>query len=163
MGVVEPWLSLLLLIVVANSAPIAARRLLGDRARWPVDGGLRLADGQPLLGTSKTWRGLAAGIVAAALLAPLAHLPVATGALIGAAAVAGDLVASFLKRRLRLAPSVRAPLLDQLPEALLPVLAVRTELSLTWGEAVLTVAAFTVIGLVLSPLFFALGIRRRPW
>ena len=53
------WLSLelLLLLGVANSAPIAARRLLGDRWAAPLDFGLNFVDGRPLLGRGKTIRG----------------------------------------------------------------------------------------------------------
>ena len=58
-------LSLLLLLFVANGGPVMAKWLLGDRLAFPLDGGLRFFDGGPLLGPSKTVRGLLVGVVAA--------------------------------------------------------------------------------------------------
>jgi len=46
--------------------PILFARPLGARFARPVDGGIVLRDGHPLLGRSKTWRGLAAAVVLAA-------------------------------------------------------------------------------------------------
>jgi len=58
----------LILVSTANTAPVALARLLGARFARPIDGGLVLRDGHPLLGRSKTWRGLAAAILLAACL-----------------------------------------------------------------------------------------------
>src|SRR5271168_5396155 len=55
----------LILISAANGAPVLLARLLGTRFARPIDGGVVLRDGYPLLGRSKTWRGLAAAIVLA--------------------------------------------------------------------------------------------------
>src|SRR5512137_1303973 len=127
------WLGLrlLLLLGVANSAPIAARRLLGDRWAAPLDGGLNFIDGRPLLGPGKTIRGVAAAVVATALAAWALGLSPPVGALLGAVSMAGDALASFVKRRLGVAPSGRATGLDQVPESLLPLLAVQGMLDLS--------------------------------
>src|SRR5271166_5320197 len=53
----------LVVISAANSAPPLCKRLLGARLARAIDGGLTLRDGYPLLGSSKTWRGLIAAIV----------------------------------------------------------------------------------------------------
>jgi CDP-archaeol synthase len=50
---------------------------------------------------------------------------------VAATAMAGDLLSSFVKRRFGLAPSSKATGLDQIPEALFPLLACRSALSLT--------------------------------
>ena len=59
------WLGLrlLLLLGAANTAPIVIKRVLGGRWNAPLDGGLRFVDGRPLLGPSKTVRGLVAAVV----------------------------------------------------------------------------------------------------
>jgi hypothetical protein len=147
---------LLVLLGVANFAPLLARRLL--RARWqvPLDGGLRFFDGRPLLGPSKTARGLVAAIVATALLAPLLGIPLMLGALIGAAAMAGDALSSFIKRRLGIAPSAEVIGLDQIPESLLPLLAVQAALSLSPLQIVGVTAVFVAFGIPLARL-----VRRR--
>lgn len=164
MDQVPPFpLVLLLLLLVANGAPILAQRLLGRRLDWPLDGGRVLADGQRLLGKSKTLR----GVVSALLLTPLAALALGEtvwlGGLIAAGALAGDSLSSFLKRRLGRAPSSQALGLDQIPEALLPLLLVRGWRELDGLTLIGLVVAFVVLELLLSKLLYRLRIRRRPY
>jgi len=153
---------LLLLLIVANGAPLVASRLLGRRLASPVDGGCRWRDGRPLLGPSKTWRGLVVGALACAMLAVLLGYGFYFGLLYGVLALAGDLLSSFLKRRLGLAASARAIGLDQLPEAVLPMLMAWWVLGLGILQAALVVAVFALLNICLSPLLYRLGIRRQP-
>ncbi|MGB3390431.1 MAG: CDP-archaeol synthase [Pseudaminobacter sp.] len=83
--------------------------------------------------------------------------------LIGFTAMAGDMLSSFVKRRLRLAPSAMAPGLDQVPESLLPLLAVRNLLGLSILDVAVGVAAFWAGELIVSRLLYALHIRDRPY
>ena len=46
----------LLLLTLANGTPVIATRLVPTWYPRPVDGGVRLFDGQPLFGPSKTVR-----------------------------------------------------------------------------------------------------------
>jgi len=156
-------LRLLLLLGVANIAPIAAKRLLGERGQAPIDAGLRFFDGRPLLGPSKTWRGLAAALVLTTPAALLLGLPAAVGALLGAGAMAGDALSSFIKRRLGIASSGRATGLDQIPEALLPLLLVAGMLDLSWLQIVAVVAIFFVAQIPLAHWSHRLGLRDRPY
>jgi hypothetical protein len=86
---------------------------------------------RPLLGPSKAIRGLAVSLLVTTLVALLLGLQIWIGLLLAAAAMAGDLLSSFLKRRLHLAPGSKATGLDQIPESLFPPLACRSALSLT--------------------------------
>src|SRR5579864_770672 len=108
---------LLLLLTIANGAPVIAKRLLGDRLAFPLDGGSRLSDGQPLFGGSKTVRGVVLCVVATSAFARLLGIGYAIGALVAVAAMAGDLLSSFTKRRLHLQPSTMFIGLDQIPES----------------------------------------------
>ena len=159
------WLGvrLLALLTVANSAPIVAKRLLGARWNAPIDAGKRFVDGEPLLGPSKTWRGLAAAIVACALAAPLLGFSVDQGALAALLAMAGDAVSSFSKRRLRIAPSDQAFGLDQVPEALLPLLALRAGLDLSWMLVAGVTLAFLLFEIPAAWLSHRMGLRDRPY
>lgn len=164
-GVPNPapmWL-LLLLLIAANGAPVLAQKLLRGRWRSPVDGRLRLPDGRRLFGAAKTWRGLAAALLAGTALAPLLGLSPWLGLAAAALAMAGDLLSSFVKRRLGLAPSGRAPLLDTVPEALLPGLALMGPLDLVATDVLALVILFTLLHTLASPLLYRLRIRRRPW
>jgi CDP-diglyceride synthetase len=146
------WLAneLLLMLVVVNGAPVALGLLARRRLDTPVDGGLVLRDGRRLLGPSKTVRGVIAAILAGSAAAPLADLTYLQGAIFGSLAMAGDLVSSFLKRRLGHASSHSCPVLDQLPESLLPLLVVNPHLHAGPPEILVAAAAFTVIDLLVT-------------
>ncbi len=159
------WLGarLLLMLGVANSAPIAIKRLLGPRWGWPLDGGLRFIDGRPLLGSSKTVRGVAVAVAACMLCAPVLGFPITAGALIGAAAMAGDALSSFVKRRLAIAPSGKAFGIDQIPESLLPLLALQSMLNLSLLQIAAITAAFVLLEVPVARLSYRLGLRERPY
>ena len=127
-----------------------------------MDGGRILGDGHPLLGPNKTWRGLVAATVAAAAVSPLLGFGVGIGITIGLVAMIGDAVTSYIKRRAGFASSDQAFVLDQTPEALLPLLAVADKLNLSITDIAFVTVAFVVLGLLLSRLLFRFGVRRRP-
>jgi hypothetical protein len=156
-------LRLLALIVIANGTPIIAAAIFGRRWAWPVDGGWVLADGYRLLGGSKTWRGVALAPLATGAGAVLLGLPFWVGGVIGVAAMLGDLLSSFIKRRLGIPPSGRATGLDQIPESLFPLLVVAGEFALTGPAILLIVVGFVVLEITLSPIFHRLGLRDRPY
>jgi hypothetical protein len=122
---------LLVLLIVANGTPLIARMILGDALAPPLDGGKRFMDGRPVFGTSKTLRGVALSILGTSAVASLIGLGWKFGALIGGMAMIGDLLSSFIKRRLGLPPSRQTVWLDQIPESLLPLLASSLVLPLT--------------------------------
>jgi len=146
------WLvsHLVLLLVIANGTPVLLRLLLGSRWNRPLDNHRQFTDKRPLLGASKTLRGLIGSLLVTALLAPLFELSVLEGAGFALLAMLGDLCSSFLKRRLDIASSRSAPLLDQLPESLLPLWGMQSVLGASAGEIALAVMIFTVIDLLLS-------------
>ena len=156
-------LELLLLLIIANGAPIAARNLLNDRWDCPIDAGWQMWDGRPLFGASKTVRGLIASLMLTSLCALLLGWPLMLGLVIAMFAMIGDLLSSFIKRRLNVPPSGMALGLDQVPESLLPLLVVKADLGLEMGQVVELTAAFLVLELVLSRILYRLKIRQRPF
>lgn len=151
------------LLVVANGAPILINRTVGKRWSWPVDNGLKLRDGHRLFGSSKTWRGLFSAIFFTSLAAALSGIESLTGALFGALAMTGDLLSSFIKRRMGRAESSRARGLDTAPEALLPILLLKEPLALSLIDIILIAAFFFLIEELLSPVLYRLHIRKRPY
>src|SRR5215469_13392815 len=85
------------------------------------------------------------------------------GLLVAGTSMAGDLFSSFLKRRIGLGPSSKATGLDQLPESLFPLLACQPLLSLTAVDIAVGCAVFFAGAVLLSRLFFWLGLRDRPY
>jgi len=158
-----PLLKLLCLIVVANGSPILIRLLLKSGWNRPVDGSLRFIDQRLLFGPTKTWAGLLTAVAVTGLLATAVGVPATLGLLIGLSAMAGDLLSSFIKRRLGIASSSPAPLLDQLPESLLPALLAAGPLGLSVRDILLAVALFFMIEIALSHLLYRCGQRRYPY
>jgi CDP-archaeol synthase len=154
---------LILLLSIANGTPVAVKRALRDRFSQPLDGGLMLFDRRRLFGPSKTLRGALASVVLTTAAAPLLGFEPSVGAVVGCTAIIGDLLSSFVKRRLGFAPSSQAMLLDQIPEALFPVLACSVLLPLSAVDIVVVVASFSVGAILLSPVFHRIGLRDRPF
>jgi CDP-2,3-bis-(O-geranylgeranyl)-sn-glycerol synthase len=158
-----PLLQSVLLLTLANGAPVAAKKILGARLAFPLDAGVHFFDGQPLLGPSKTIRGIVASVITTAVVAPLLGLSPATGGLVAALAMTGDLISSFVKRRLKFPSSSQAIGLDQVPESLLPLLVCREALSLTSVDVAIGVVVFLVGELILSRLLYDLRFRDEPY
>lgn len=160
---VEILLKLLLLIVIANGAPILAKKIFNKRFAHPIDFGIEFLDHRPFLGPTKTYRGLLAAILATSIGALALGLPIYVGGLIALFAMLGDLISSFTKRRLGIASSDMALGIDQVPESLLPLIVVHSKYQLDGTDIILAVVAFFAIELLLSRVLYTLKIRDRPY
>lgn len=154
---------LLLLLLAANGSPVVAKRLFGDKFVAPVDAGMIFVDGRPLLGASKTIRGVLAGVTVTALIAPLLDYSIVTGAIFGLLSLSGDALSSFVKRRLNIQSSGQALGLDQIPEALLPLWLLRDAFGLDLWSVLIVVGLFFVGELLLSRVMYWLGVRDHPY
>jgi CDP-2,3-bis-(O-geranylgeranyl)-sn-glycerol synthase len=163
---------------VPNNAAVLAG---GGR---PIDGG-RTWGGRRLLGDGKTWRGTAVGVAAGAALAvalsalaptasaaagvDLPTFPVAVAVALPAGAMAGDIAASFLKRRTGRERGAAFPGLDQLDFVVFSLLFAFLAAP-GWFTAVFTLPVLAVV-VVATPLLhvgtnavaYALGLKEEPW
>ncbi|MEI6707004.1 MAG: CDP-archaeol synthase [Methylococcales bacterium] len=153
----------LLLLIVANGAPVLTNKLLGKKLAKPIDNGLKLTDGHRLLGHRKTWRGLFSAIFLTTVVAILWGLEPLTGVLFAALTMTGDLLASFIKRRLGKHDSSRARGLDTVPESLLPLWVLKASLGLSVVEILLAVGIFFLCEEFISPILYKWHIRNRPY
>lgn len=158
------WLTLklLFLIFVANGAPILAARFFGKRYAVPVDRGGCWYDGNRFLGDAKTYRGLIASLLLTPLAAVLVGLSLKVGFVIACGAMAGDMISSLIKRRFGLKSSAKAIGLDQIPESLIPLLAVQTRFGLGYVQVLVAVVVFLVLGLLVSRVLYRWSIRTHP-
>ena len=154
---------LLVLIGVANSAPVFATWLAKDWLDYPIDGGLAFFDGRRLFGASKTLRGVLVSLIFTTLAAPIFGFDWTVGVLVAAGALLGDLAASFTKRRLGLAVHAQAFGLDQVPESLLPLLFLQPSMRLVALDMLILVIVFIALEALLSALLFRLHVRDRPY
>jgi CDP-2,3-bis-(O-geranylgeranyl)-sn-glycerol synthase len=148
----------------ANFIPV----ILGGKGT-PIDLGKKFIDGERIFGKNKTIRGFISGIAfgsIAGLIVELIFFEVGftrIGFLISLGAMSGDLMGSFIKRRLRIPPGDPLLLLDQLSFILgalfftLPFY----ELSL---EAILLITLITFPIHILANLFaYLLKLKPTPW
>jgi CDP-diglyceride synthetase len=161
--VTSGFVHLLLLIIVANGAPVLLRFFMRGRLDVPLDAGAMLPDGRRLFGDSKTWRGVVGALLATPAAAALLDYGAGIGVLVAVFAILGDLISSFSKRRLGMRQSCMAPLLDQVPESLLPALVLMRDFGLDDMHVIALVAVFVVVELLLSLLLYRLGVRNRPY
>jgi CDP-diglyceride synthetase len=153
----------LVLIMLANGTPVVAKRILGDRFTYPLDGNIVFFDGRPLFGSSKTVRGVVLALIVTAAGALLLGLSTTVGLVVAATAMAGDAFSSFVKRRLGLSPHSRATGLDQIPESLFPLLACQSALGLNAADIVAGVVIFLIGEILASRALFRLRVRDRPY
>ncbi|MDH5736072.1 MAG: CDP-archaeol synthase [Gammaproteobacteria bacterium] len=159
----ESILHFILLIIIANGAPVFMHYVFGDFCAWPVDFGRPFLDGRPLLGESKTWRGLIAAVLVTPVFAALLGYSLATGLLVAVYSMLGDMSSSFIKRRIGLQSSSMAPFLDQIPEALLPAIFLMDTFNLSIWSVMLIVLIFIVMEILLSRLLYKWGVRKQPY
>jgi CDP-2,3-bis-(O-geranylgeranyl)-sn-glycerol synthase len=121
----------------ANASPV----VLGGGE--PLDGGRKWLDGKPFLGSHKTVKGTLFGVIVGT--------------------VAGDIVASFFKRRWNLRPGESMPLVDQLDFITFAVLlsypVQRTPLEMVPVILVLTVPIHYMVNYVA----WLLRLKENPW
>jgi CDP-2,3-bis-(O-geranylgeranyl)-sn-glycerol synthase len=153
---------LLTLLAVANGTPVIAAKLLGKDDALPLDGNATLSDGRPLFGSSKTIRGVVLSVALTTIAAPLIGLTWQVGVVVAIGAMIGDLFSSFVKRRLGMSSSSKFTGLDQIPEALIPLVAC---MACSSDAAVCRARHLLVFVGALLPVarFFKLNIRDRPY
>lgn len=151
------------LLFLANGAPILAARLFRGRFAHAIDGGYTAPDGNPWLGPSKTFRGVFASVMACTAIAPAFGLSLHVGAIFAGSAMLGDLLTSFIKRRLGLKPSSQLFGVDHALEAFMPLAACAGYFHLEWKEVLALTVGFWLFGNLLSKLLFSIGIRKHPY
>ena len=124
------WLIMLILILVANGAPIVSYYLFKHRLDIPLDGNSLWRDGAPLLGKSKTYRGLISALVLTSLFAYIITQDYVLGFIVAGLCMLGDLLTSFVKRRLGKPAHKEVMGLDQSLEAALPLLVINPIIAL---------------------------------
>jgi len=156
-------IEILFLLLLANGTPVIAKKLVGSRLAYPLDAGKKYFDGRPLFGDSKTYRGIISSVLVTSGGAALVGYSIQTGFLFAIASLAGDLVSSFIKRRLGFPPSSRTLGLDQLPESIFPLLFFWQTLGLNMAIAVTVLIIFFAGEIILSRILFRLNIREHPY
>lgn len=147
----------------ANAAPVIAGGGL------PIDFGKKFIDGKPVFGKNKTFRGFLFGLATGLLVGYAEFLlfgyPPLLGLLTSSGALFGDLIGSFAKRRLEIAPGDMLPVVDQVDFVVFAILVTLPTYRylLSW-ELVLAILIITPpMHILTNFLAYRLGLKKNPW
>jgi uncharacterized protein len=128
-----------------NFLPPLANMIWGERYNHPIDGGKLWFDQHPIFGDHKTIRGVLVSLLGGTAVAPLLGVDFRVAAAATLLAMIGDLLSSFIKRRLNTKSGRNIIVLDQIFESLFPLLFLKGILQLTWLQVLLILLCFTPV------------------
>ncbi len=151
----------------ANGAPV----LFGGGR--PIDGGKTFRDGKPLFGPHKTVRGFVSGLIigtfvgwvqeAYGLSVGLPQGSVVLGFVLSLGALTGDLLGSFIKRRLNLKSGAHLPVSDQLDFVLMALVFSLLIQPPTLMYALIIIVLTAPIHLMVNVMAYLLRLKKTPW
>jgi CDP-2,3-bis-(O-geranylgeranyl)-sn-glycerol synthase len=158
------------------------------RNRHPIDGGRVFRDGRPVLGNGKSWEGFIIGVVSGVcigcaqyltapillaiieqhLIMPLRLYPIVLVSLlqvffVALGALIGDLIGSFIKRRLNITRGQSAPVLDQLDFLVVAILLGLLVNPLPLLFIVFLLLVTPIIHLLANAVGYLLKLKKEPW
>lgn len=167
---------------IANATPV-----VGGGGK-PIDGGRNFRDGRRILGDSKTIRGFIAGVffgtltgtgqfLAAPYLRPILaqfvaitpemdyvlSISIPVGFLLSLGALTGDMIGSFIKRRINVKSGDPSPVLDQIGFIIMALIFAFP--LLVPSPIFVAVLVLTTLGIhwLSNVLGFLLGLKKNPW
>jgi len=151
----------------ANAAPV----IFGGG--YPIDGGRKFLDGKPIFGSNKTFRGFILGMIIGTFvgwvqenLAPsigLAKGSLILGFFLSLGALMGDLLGSFIKRRLSLKPGAPLPISDQIDFVLVALLFSLVISPPSLLTAFIIIVLTLPIHLLVNIIAYFLRLKKNPW
>jgi len=152
--------------MIANAMPV-----LISKGR-PIDFGKKFIDGKRLLGDGKTWEGLVTGLLGGSLasivvstyLRQSSFIPISV--LASFMALIGDILESFIKRRLGIKRGEPLPILDQLDFAIAAtltyaILGYMKEVALDY--IIMALLIILIMHLTTNVIAYLMKLKDRPW
>jgi CDP-2,3-bis-(O-geranylgeranyl)-sn-glycerol synthase len=155
---------------MANAAPpVFARVRRLEKYHKPVDNGKKLK-GKEIFGEGKTWLGLISGVLAGTVFGFLQSLtnvqPMMTLELaftLSLGALIGDMIGSFIKRRLGFSRGKAVPLLDQLDFLLGAFILSSLVVEINFSYLIVLLIITPMIHLGTNIIGYKLKIKKVPW
>ena len=158
------WIAILifsLLLIVPAYISNASMVITGGGK--PIDGRKHFRDGRRILGDHKTMRGTLSGLMIG-ILVGFIQMKLFRGLLLSIGTICGDIIVSFIKRRLNLKPGAMLPIADQLGFIIFAVLIVSLIQPLPSGEPVATILVVTLpIHFLTNVIAWLLKLKPNPW
>jgi len=152
------------------------------KGKHAIDSGIKLRDGMPLFGKGKTWEGFIGGCIIGALIGmvemvaypylpfnlspvPLTIVPMSPilGFILGFGSMFGDLISSFVKRRLKIKRGSPAPLLDQLDFVIGALFFSSLLVSIKIEWVVILLVITPVLHLIANGVAYLIKVKNVPW
>ncbi|MBM3282400.1 MAG: CDP-2,3-bis-(O-geranylgeranyl)-sn-glycerol synthase [Candidatus Diapherotrites archaeon] len=166
------WIHLFLTalpLYVANSSAM----VFGGKT--PIDGNRNWSDGRPIFGKGKTWKGTGMGVLIGTFVGLLLwyFFPVYTQLvsseyvayvfLLSTGGLVGDIVGSFIKRRMNMPRGHPAQILDQLDFVVGGVLFSVAFSTPNWTALILLVMITPFMHMTFNRLAYMIGMKSVPW
>ncbi len=157
----ETTFRVIIFFFLVNSLPVLAQVVLGERLKYPVDGGILWLDKKPLLGQNKTLRGIVISIAGGTAACGLLGQPWWIGGVAATLSMVGDLTSSFIKRRMNVPSGNDLFPHDHILESLFPVLFLTPFLQLSLIQVIISVVCF-ILAAYPASLWWKYTIQRPP-
>jgi CDP-2,3-bis-(O-geranylgeranyl)-sn-glycerol synthase len=141
---------------IANATPV----ILGGGG--PLDRGKRWSDGEPLFGDHKTINGTLYGLITGTVIG-LLQKQLIKGALLSIGTIGGDILISFVKRRMRLKPGAMFPLVDQIGFIIFASALASLIEQPTWERIITIIIATIPIHFLTNVIAWLLKLKSNPW
>jgi len=142
-----------------NFLPPLANLIWKESFNIPLDFNKLWLDGQPLFGSHKTVRGILTSVLGSLLFLPLFDLKWLLVCIAAFLAMTGDLLSSFIKRRLKYESGKPVIVLDQFFEGFFPTIFLANYLNLSWWQ-VLTIIILFIPITAWGSVFWHYGLSR---
>ncbi|PIY96719.1 MAG: hypothetical protein COY66_03340 [Candidatus Kerfeldbacteria bacterium CG_4_10_14_0_8_um_filter_42_10] len=166
--------------IFANSVPVLVKKI--NVLNYPVDFNKKWIDQQPILGSHKTWRGLIFGTLAAigivavqkqlwqieafesvSILPYQEHSAWSIGFLMGFGVLFGDMLKSFIKRRVKIRPGDKFIPWDQTDSVLGGLIFISFLWIPPWSVIITLLLLSFVLHIIIRHLGYYLGINSKKW
>ncbi|HIP89546.1 MAG TPA: CDP-2,3-bis-(O-geranylgeranyl)-sn-glycerol synthase [Thermococcus paralvinellae] len=152
----------------ANASPVVFK------GKTPMDFGRKFRDGRRILGDGKTWRGFLGGLLTGTLIAAIQYCltpdfygsldtALKLGFALSLGALLGDLIGSFIKRRMGMPRGYPAVGLDQWGFLIVALILAYPIKTLSTGQVLFLLAVTPFIHWAANILAHKLGWKNVPW
>ena len=178
LDVILQCIYLMLPVAFANMAPVIVKNIFNN-LKVPIDFNRKI-NNKPIFGKNKTFRGLVFGIIFAVIIAfiqfifynnnilvDLAIIDYSNwlliGFLMGFGAVFGDLIESFIKRRLDYGPGESFVPFDQIDFVIGALIFIYPLIVLSLNKIIIILLLSFVLHIMVNHIAFYSGIRKEKW
>ncbi len=136
------FVKVIILLWSVNVTPVLLAVIFEEKWNTPLDRDALFIDGKPFFGNHKTIRGFLGGILAGSFIGLILGIPFWAALSASTLSMVGDLLSSFIKRRLKSSEGTDYPIMDQVFEGGFPLFVLVPTLSLSFAQSFSVILLF---------------------